>query len=130
MKKLMITILSLFSLMCASSAASAEEAGLWDTTKSAASTAARWSTEKAEQGWSATRNTANHIVTWTEKQSRSMWKASKQGASRAIDWTSTQSKRGWEATKLLLPIHGASAIKVPPLRCVSSRIRIEKRLVA
>jgi len=99
MKKLLITIFSLFALMSASTYAMAEEGGLWEKTKAGANTAIEWTAEKSQQSWNATKQGVAHMAEWTGKKSSIAWEATKKGSRHAAAWTAEKSKKGWDATK-------------------------------
>jgi len=99
MKKLLISMFTLFALISASSYAMAGESGLWEKTKAGANAAIEWTAEKSGQGWRATKAGADRLAAWTVKKSRSAWDATKKGAHQAAAWTAKQSRNSWEATK-------------------------------
>ena len=99
MKKLLISICTLFALMNVSSSAMAEEAGLWAKTRAGANAVMAWTAEKSQQGWHAAKKGASRLAVWTGEKSRNAWKATKKGAQQAAAWTVKKSKQGWQTTK-------------------------------
>ncbi|WP_240923950.1 hypothetical protein [Mariprofundus ferrooxydans] len=99
MKKIVITLLSLFALMSIASNAMAADATAWEKTKALTSTVVEWTVDKSVQGWQATKNGAANITGWAAEKSKQGWKATKQGTGHLAQWTAEKAKQGWQATK-------------------------------
>jgi hypothetical protein len=100
MKKFIIILFSLFTLMGVSSQAmAAEEADLWEKTKKGANTVVEWTVETSKKGWQATKEVASDVADWTTEKSKKGWQATKEGTTDVVDWTAEKSKKGWESTK-------------------------------
>ena len=97
MRKFIIILFSLFTLMGISSQAmAAEEAGLWEKTKQGANTVVEWTVQTSKKGWQATKEVASDVADWTTEKSKKGWKATKEGASDAADWSAGKSDEGWK----------------------------------
>jgi len=98
MKKTVMTLFALLSLMGISSFAIAQEQNLWGKTMKDADSVVAWSVETSKKGWQATKERASGVVEWTADKTQQGWKVTKEGTVDIAEWTLQTSKKAWNAS--------------------------------
>lgn len=74
---------------------SGKAAEAWEATKEGASSAAKYTYEKADRAWQATKSGTGRAIEWTREKSGQAWEATKDTADKTADTL----KRGYDKAK-------------------------------